>query len=456
MRGYTTNKDKARLSNKDNKETSNQTSLISAKKGYFEKILFKYFKMLVKAGILNIKLSDESAFTLEQFLTGEYLSVQKITDNLENTEFEAEYKNVGKKFPNLLAKGLIVKKTKYFTKLRLKNTINYRLTSLGIFYSLCNRKQDTLNSLFKFYNHWNKKEDDASNNLFKNYEDDNFFEIFIYPIINKETVTAISNIKILQIFLNYATQICSEIIKELTVVDEIVRKGYYEEPCFKWKPNRKKDNTKWLKSLNDSLYSLFPVPIGVNSRSLNHNHLIEQLDISDDTLSFLLEMNAKWGRNHLIEQLDISDDTLSFLLEGRKYCLVLDKENNQVIPYIDDKEVTGISKRIRRTRVEQKSDGYVIYNVKYKNSYDYIKLLGPKFRAYLQDLEFQLGLSILKLFYIPSLFAEAASELNKEDSLKTYRNDLEILAKDEKIKNLINKINGNIQQHYEDFLKYSK
>jgi hypothetical protein len=429
MRGYTTNKDKAGLSNEDNKGISNQTSLISPKKGS-EKILFNYFKMLVKTGILNIKLSSESIFTLEQFLTGEYLSIQKITDKLENTEFEAAYKNVGEKFPNLLANGLIVKKSKYFKKLPSKNSINYRLTSLGLFYSLCNRKQDASNSLFKFHNQWNKKEDDVSNNLFKNYEEDNFFEIFIYSIINKETITAISSIEILHIFLNYATQLCSEIIKELKVVDEIVRKGYYEEPCFKWKRYRKKDNTKWLKSLNDSLYSLFPVPIGVNSTSLNHNHLIEQLDISDDTLSFMLE--------------------------GRKYCLVLDKENNQVIPYIDDKEATGVSKRIKRTRVEPKSDGYVIYSVKYKNRYDYIKHLGLKFRTNLQDLEFHLGLSILKLFYIPSLFAEAASELNKDDHLKIYLHDLEILAKDEKIKNLMNKVNDEIQQHYKDFLKYSQ
>jgi hypothetical protein len=432
MSGYITNKDKAGLSNVGNKGIPNQTSLMPTKKGSFEKILFNYFKMLVKAGILDIELSDEAAFTLEQFLTGEYLSVKKITDKLENTEFEAEYENVGKKFPNLLAKGLIVKKTKYFKKLPSKNDINYRLTSLGIFYSLCNRKQDASNNLFKFYNHWSKKEDDASNNLFKNYEDDTFFEIFTYPIINKETIAAISSIEILRVFIDYATQICSEIIKELKVVGEIVRKGYYEVPCFKWKPNRKKDNIKWLSSLSNSLSSIFPVPYPVPPGFYRKP--------TDQT--------------YLIKQLDISHNSLSFLLDDRKYCLVLDKENNQVIPYIDDKEIGGASNRIRRTRVEPKSDGYMIYSVKYKNRYDYIKNLGPKFRIYLGNLEFQLGLSILKLFYIPSLFAEAASELNKDDSLKIYRNDLEILSKDEKIKKLINKVNGDIQQHYKDFLKY--
>jgi hypothetical protein len=138
------------------------------------------------------------------------------------------------------------------------------------------------------------------------------------------------------------------------------------------------------------------------------------------------------------------------MLEGRKYCLVLDKDNNQVIPYIDDKEVTGVSKRIIRTRVEPKSDGYVIYSVKYKNRYDFTKYLGLRFRADLRDLEFHLGLSIPKLFYIPSLRAEAGSEANKDDKVKINRSDLEILSKDGRIKNLMNKVNDDIQQHYKD------
>ncbi len=180
MEGCITDKDRVELGNKGLELDDQTLSIPFYDEILIAKKLFNYFEMLINDGILNIDLTEESAFTLEQFFTDEFLCVEGITGILENTNFEAEYENVRTKVKGLLAKGLIVKKEKNFTRKypRRRNTVNYQLTSLGIF------------CLFT------KVEKDLSRNIFQDYENDILFEIFLYPIINRESIASLASAKV--------------------------------------------------------------------------------------------------------------------------------------------------------------------------------------------------------------------------------------------------------------------
>ncbi len=416
MEGYKTERATVELSDEELKEMYGLKLSSKYEEDPFGKKLFDYFRMLINSNYFKTdNISEELIFTLKQFLTDEFLSQKEIFKKLKSTQFRVAYKNVHYKIKDLVDFGLIEKRPRdsYQEKKPIVREKNYRLTSLGIFYLL-----------------GKIEEKDPITNIFKYYKKDLFFQYFIYPMVNKETITAISSIEILRIFINYSKQICLEIIKELEVVGEIRKKGYSEKPYLKWKRNLKKDSTEWIKFSNDSLVSIFPVPLGNCDKSSEQQQQIRQLEVTDKSISFLME--------------------------DRKYCLILDKEKKQAIPYINGEEVTAITYESQKACLEVNRDCYVIYKLEFPHVDSYVKRLGFKFNAYLHKLEFPLGLSILKVFLKHSIFAEAGAEANKDNSIKIYYNDLKIIAKDEKIKNLINKINSDIQQHYKDFLRFSQ
>jgi hypothetical protein len=416
MEGYKTESDTVEPSDEELKEMLglNYPPSSMYEENPFGKKLFDYFRMLINSNYFKTEnISEELIFTLKQFLTDEFLCPTEIFEKLENTQFRVTYKSVLDRIQDLVYFGLIKERGKdsYQEKIPKAGTINYRLSPLGIFYLL-----------FKF-----EKRDPVAN-IFKYYKKDLFFQYFIYPVINKETITAISSIEILRIFINYSKQICLEIIKELLVVDEIRKKGYSESPCLKWKHNLKKDSTEWIKFSIDSLYSIFPVPLG--------------------------DLYKASKQKQPISQLEVTDKSISFLMNNRKYCLVLDKEKDQATLYINGVEGTGITYKPHKARLKVKPDCYIIYKLEFAHVDSYVQRLETKFKSHLWDAEFPIGMSVLRLFFKHTLFAEVAAEANKDNHIKIYYNDLSILAKDEKIKKLINKIYSEIQEHYEDFLRY--
>ncbi len=96
----------------------------------------------------------------------------------------------------------------------------------------------------------------------------------------------------LSLFINYVIQICSAIYKELKIIDEIKRIGWYEEPflhsirSIKWKFNLKDNKAKWLAFCTNLMENVFPRPLR-SSEELNQSYLpIKQINISDEIASF--------------------------------------------------------------------------------------------------------------------------------------------------------------------------
>ncbi len=192
----------------------------------------EYISKLINSNIFEINLSESSVFTLYQFLKNKEVSTYQICSLLKNTEFEAEYKNVHKKIKNFHDSNLI----KITKKVREHGAIYYSLTSTGLVYLLSQLEKSRTHLLI---------------NLIDNYGDDYFFDLFIYPYINKKTLTSINDEEICIKIIKYFSECSKYLIDKTNLLNTIKNKGY-QEISFSIRessPDRHEWIFKWISNL---------------------------------------------------------------------------------------------------------------------------------------------------------------------------------------------------------------
>lgn len=366
---------------------------------YYEKDLLKYFDKLVKSEKPKIfkSISTEFIFTLKQFLNYKWLSIEDIFDILKTTDYHASRNKIRKKI-NKLHELNLIKKT---IPSRLpENPIEpyYKLTSYGLFYLLKDIRI---------------KED--VKNIFKIYGDDDIFRIFIHPLIDKQLLYSLQNIDIIWIFIEYVKQICNRIKDELKVFKIIQKSGKYEEPVVKWDFNLKNDNTRWIEILDRMLFYFFKKP------------------------------HYKDSKVAPIESPIITDTSITFDLQDNKYNVELDIINEKGKLKFNNTEIGLIS-------IKRKRNYFALYRTRFKDMEEYEHKIKGDFFFYVNEIIKQLVSSLQQLYF--KTWDHAGLIVLFEDYRKKDQ-ELEIIAKDDKVKKLLIKFNYVMLKSFKGFLEYS-
>ena len=150
---------------------------------------------------------------LEQFAWQKPLSAYQLWTKLKSTDTEMAYKNVNKRVHGLLSLNLIQETVTPGKNVNKHNAKYYELTELGIYQLFLNklnalhiRELDTI----KFHKL------PSSNTLifFHNYYNNLLFESFLYPFFEKETLFAIGDYLLRDLF-NFLANCCHRIQQEL-------------------------------------------------------------------------------------------------------------------------------------------------------------------------------------------------------------------------------------------------
>lgn len=166
----------------------------------------EYILKLYKSRITEVKLSEESLFTLYQFSKNKYLSTYQVHRLLNNTRYKSEYKNVHKKVQNLLSLDLIEKLPRNLNNIQ-HGAIYYKLTSTGVFYLMLNSDSYLLEDI----------------EIIKYFGSDQFFEFFIYPYFKNQTLCNLKLDRIIFYFQRHFTsigKIIIELLKDLEDIDK--------------------------------------------------------------------------------------------------------------------------------------------------------------------------------------------------------------------------------------------
>jgi hypothetical protein len=200
---------------------------------------------------------SKSLDMLEQFAWEKHLSAYRIFSNLKSNRFmKMAYKNVNKRVNALLLSGLI-QETEFDDETNTHNAKYYKLTEYGIYQLFLNR----LHSINVNQSDVRKGKVPSSSALtfFRNYSNSKLLEIFIYPYIKKDSISAIGDYLLLLLY-RYLNLCCGSIQKYLKgksinipVVDVV----------FSWNNIPGKDNEKLLMHLQQifNLESVEPYTI---------------------------------------------------------------------------------------------------------------------------------------------------------------------------------------------------
>ena len=373
-----------------------------------------YFTSFLEINVDVINdLTNEALYTLKQFLYEDYLSVSQIAHILQKTEFKAAPNHVKEKIDKFLKLGLI-KKIKSFTSLPKSRHNNitsryYKLTSIGLFYVL---KKIEINDV---------REDpiiDCRVKIFNTYRNDPLFRIFIYNLIGKELLYRITDGVILWKIVNYIKQVCQVIDKELKLFREFYKNGKIEDHGIRWNYSLKNDRAKWNEFCHGLIGSVILVP-------------------------FYPRINSSDSIAHTC----VSSNSLSFECDNTKYSIEIDEHNSRAKLLRNDREYRNIS-------IKKTPNCFILYRTEYRDKRDYLLSRLPRYCHSVEHLKLQFGFSILQLFNKPS--ETDLYFLSEYESDKKYYSILKELAKDKGIRQLINEINNDFREHYDEFIRNSE
>lgn len=192
----------------------------------------RYILDLYLSKIAEIEITHESLFTLCQFARTKELSAYRLTNSLQNKEYNVDYKNVHKKVKRFRKDELIIR-TK--TLDRKHGSIFYRLTSMGI-----------IAVLYHLYGKeaFRSQLREIIAGILINHGNDDFFNFFIYPFFDRATLMKIESDMIVEFFLNYCSGCAHKLMSKL-----YERKVIDEHGKFASKQKIK----KWLSEVKNSL-----------------------------------------------------------------------------------------------------------------------------------------------------------------------------------------------------------
>lgn len=132
-----------------------------------------------------------------------FLSTYEIYTRLKSTNFSMAYVNVHKRVKNLLLLDLIreVKVTEEIQKTSLHAAKFYTLTSAGLFYLLSRRRIEGF-------------QEGGLKRFFETYGDDAIFKMFVYPYIERKTLSDMKGIDPLIIEIAYYLSECCQLTND--------------------------------------------------------------------------------------------------------------------------------------------------------------------------------------------------------------------------------------------------
>jgi hypothetical protein len=159
------------------------------------------------------KIGSVSLDILKQFAWEKYLSSYNVFSKLKSTELQMAYKNVNKRIHELLSLNLIQETEVDKKDVNKHNAKYYNLTEYGIYQLFLNKLSDlSIRQLdtIKF------EEPPSSNALifFRNYYNSLLFESFLYPYFKKDTLFAIGDYLLLNLY-DYLADCCHRIKENL-------------------------------------------------------------------------------------------------------------------------------------------------------------------------------------------------------------------------------------------------
>jgi hypothetical protein len=141
----------------------------------------------------------------------------------------------------------------------------------------------------------------------------------------------------------------------------------------------------------------------------------------------------------------VTDTSISFDLFDNKYNVELDEVNKKAILRFNNVEVGSIT-------IERKRNYFALYSSRYKDMDDYADRIKGQFFFYVSEIVQQLVVSLQQLYFKP---LEHTSYILLDKDYKKKHEELEVIAKDEKIKNLMIKFNYEMLESFKGFLEYS-
>lgn len=381
----------------------------------FAKFLFEYIEILNDSNIVNVKMSESSMFILSQFFKFDRLSVYNIQKLLKETHYGSDYGNLHNKIKEFESLTLIRKSAPEHYSGR--KAIYYTLTSVGIFYLLCNY---SINNLRLYYR----------NILLYIVEDSFFFYLFLSRIIERNTLSQLSDSHIQLIFLSHVIKILKLLKKEVVIFNELVttKTGNYAEKYCKWSDLLCYNNSK-QKATESS------------NRIINYWYpqIINSTDHSEFIFSF------KDGINHGIRmrnRKNLTDKTIKFSIGRDEYIFEINEITKRTVLLHNNTE-------IGTNNIQKTLNDYELYKIKYPDTFSYKNSIGSEFSAHLNHLNLDLALKILSLY--DQVYSSKAKIYAKEGG---YYQDLDVISKDDKIRKFITAFQGHIGVYLANFSSY--
>ena len=167
----------------------------------------EYISFLYNSKFANIEISKETLEILTFFIYNLELTAYQIYKMLEKNDEKISYKNTHKKITNLLKLRLIEKTREEFHQ---HGAIFFKLSPLGLLYFLSLGKKNFLRL-----------------GALERFKDDMFFNFFVWPYFNSNTIFKLKSETHCNNFLEYFRKICDEIKVNFKRLDEVMEHDKY-------------------------------------------------------------------------------------------------------------------------------------------------------------------------------------------------------------------------------------
>lgn len=362
--------------------------------------LQEYFKFLHKSNIVYINLSKASYFTLYQFIKFTYLSTNDICNLLKDTVYEADYKNILKKMKNLNILHLIekVKPSEKFPERR--GMIYYKLSSAGIvylFHKLTDYEEIKISQFIEYY------------------KDDGFFNIFLSPYFEIDSLINITSEQITTILFEYCIEVCKQIIKELEIFNKMENSDGSEEPYLYWsnflRYNPDDRSSPNYRKIGEFLYGI----------------------MKQDRLYWLKEGNIEFNK--------VDNLTVIFSWKEHKLIIKIDEKINQALVFYNEEELGYYP-------IKKEYNDFLLYSLGYQDIEAVMSHIRLPFRSEIRNIVGKLGFRILESTWWKHDYSWGDENVEKE-----VEHDLVLLANDSKILDLVEDIKFNFDRYYKEFYK---
>jgi DNA-binding PadR family transcriptional regulator len=268
---------------------------------YGRYMFYGYLSLIENSYSRDSDLGDVSLAILELFAHSKVLSVYKIFSEIKSTHLQMAYKNVHKKIQRFKALQLIEEKKTEGTEHGAKY---YRLTEYGLYQLFLKRISGVYFDKLKLNKHHKILDDPVDSSILGNYEHSTLFRTFLFPVVNRDTITGLKDIVAIA-FFHYLHDCCK-------IIDEMLRRkdisGRINRYIYSW-------NTSPNALILDSLKEVFDLE-HIDMEKAMMNKIDEStIKIFNKNFSVLIKLDFK--RNKAVARLENSKKQYEYDIENR-------------------------------------------------------------------------------------------------------------------------------------------